>query len=61
MTGLAPSLRNWLLLNAQVTPPSQQFGAAGLDAVLGADPSTAWSDLAPAGYNKLAGPLAPRR
>ncbi len=59
MTGLAPSLRNWLLLDAQVTPPSQQFGAAGLDAVLGADPSTAWSDLAPAGYNKLAGPLAP--
>ena len=59
LAGLAPSLRNWLLLDSQVTPPGQRFGAAKLDAVLGADPSTAWRDLAPTGYSTLAGPLAP--
>jgi len=59
LSGLAPSLRNWLLLDAQVTSPGQRFAAADLDAVLGADPATAWRDLAPSGYSALTGPLAP--
>jgi hypothetical protein len=54
LIGLAPSLRNWLLLDAQLSP-DQRFGAADLDSMLAADPSTAWLDLAPVGFDKLAG------
>jgi predicted phage baseplate assembly protein len=59
LLGLAPSLRNWLLFNAQITPSSQQFSRAYLDAVLGSSPATAWSDLAWSGFHTLAGKLAP--
>jgi hypothetical protein len=54
---LAPSLRNWLLLDA-LLPPSDRIGAQPVSALGAADPSRAWAALGADGFQSVSQQLA---